>query len=150
MRYSQRISSPLGPIEIVCDEEHLLAINFTSKKTRAVPSPLTKRTASQLKEYFSGTRKKFTVPISFDKLGGTTFQKKVWRAMIRIPFGRTITYKDEAKMVGRPKAYRAVGSANGRNPIPVIIPCHRVVACGGKLGGYSSGVRRKKMLLAME
>ena len=101
----------------------------------------------QLEEYFSGKRRKFTLPLDPQ---GTAFDKKVWKATQKIPYGQVRTYKDIAKMIGKPKASRAVGNALGRNPIPILIPCHRVIASNGTLGGYSSGLKIKKILLTLE
>jgi methylated-DNA-[protein]-cysteine S-methyltransferase len=101
----------------------------------------------ELREYFAGRRKKFTVALDLD---GTDFQRAAWEAMRKIPFGKTISYGDQARAIGKPKAFRAVGSANGRNPIPIIVPCHRVLAGDGSLGGYSLGLAMKRKLLALE
>jgi len=101
----------------------------------------------QFEEYFSGKRRKFTLPLD---LQGTAFDQKVWKATQKIPYGQVRTYKEIAKMIGKPNASRAVGNALGRNPIPIIIPCHRVIASDGTLGGYSSGLKIKKILLRLE
>jgi methylated-DNA-[protein]-cysteine S-methyltransferase len=101
----------------------------------------------QLREYFAGQRTDFDVPLD---LRGTDFQLGAWRALCRIPYGTTVSYADQAGMIGSPRATRAVGSANGRNPIPIIVPCHRVVARDGSLGGYSLGLDMKRALLALE
>ncbi len=102
---------------------------------------------SQLNEYFLGKRKTFNIKLN---LFGTEFQKKVWRKLINIPYGSTCSYKDIATAIGRPKAFRAVGTANRKNPIPIIIPCHRVIATNGKLSGYVYGKAFKKQLLDLE
>lgn len=101
----------------------------------------------QLREYFAGTRQKFTVPLHLE---GTEFQQQAWAAMRKIRFGRTMSYAQQAKAIGKPKAMRAVGSANGANPIPIIVPCHRVIASDGSLGGYALGLKMKRALLALE
>lgn len=101
----------------------------------------------QLAEYFAGKRQQFDVPL---KLFGTPFQQRVWRELVRIPFGTTITYAQLALRVGKPTASRAVGHANGRNPISIIVPCHRVIGANGKLTGYAGGVDKKQWLLAWE
>lgn len=101
----------------------------------------------QLREYFDGSRTDFDVPLD---LCGTDFQLAAWRALCRIPYGTTVSYADQAAMIGSPRATRAVGSSNGRNPIPIIVPCHRVVARDGSLGGYSLGLDMKRALLALE
>lgn len=108
---------------------------------------LLRNTKNQLKEYFSGKRRKFTLPLDPQ---GTKFDQKVWKATQKIPYGQVRTYKDIAKIIGKPQASRAIGNALGRNPIPIIIPCHRVIASNGTLGGYSSGLKIKKMLLLLE
>ncbi len=112
----------------------------------AVPAPL-RTAAAQLEEYFSGTRTSFALTLA---PRGTAFQLAVWKALGDIPFGETITYGELARRVGRPAASRAVGQANGANPLPIVYPCHRVVAAGGKLGGYGGGLDTKRRLLALE
>jgi methylated-DNA-[protein]-cysteine S-methyltransferase len=101
----------------------------------------------QLAEYFAGERQQFDVPL---KLAGTPFQQRVWQELVRIPFGTTITYGELARRVGKPSASRAVGHANSRNPISIIVPCHRVIGANGKLTGYGGGVDKKQWLLAWE
>lgn len=101
----------------------------------------------ELEEYFQRKRREFTVPL---QLVGTPFQQDVWRILQLIPYGETISYKEEAQLLKKPKAVRAVANANGKNPIPILIPCHRVIASGGKLGGYSSGIDKKIELLKLE
>ena len=108
---------------------------------------IVRQAEQELREYFAGRRRTFTVK---QDLEGTEFQRKAWQAMRKIPFGETISYGDQARKVGKPKAYRAVGSANGKNPIPIIVPCHRVLASDGSLGGYSLGLSMKRRLLALE
>ena len=105
-----------------------------------------RRAADQLREYFAGKRRTFDLPLD---LHGTDFQREAWTALRTIPFGETRTYSEEANIMGRPNAVRAAGSANGRNPVPIIVPCHRVVASNG-LGGFSSGIERKVLLLKHE
>lgn len=107
------------------------------------------KTRKQLSEYFAGKRKSFSLPIAIDKLPATAFQRRVWKAMTKIPYGRTVTYKKLAQMAGSPNASRAVGNACGKNPLPIIIPCHRVVASNG-IGGFSGGINTKKQLLRLE
>lgn len=102
----------------------------------------------ELKEYFAGTRTKFTVPLSIES--GTKFQKSVWKQLEKIPYGKAISYKQLAGKVGSPNAFRAAGSANGKNPIPIIIPCHRVINHDSGLGGYSCGLDVKRKLLRLE
>ena len=103
--------------------------------------------AADLAEYFEGSRREFTVPV---RLTGTDFQQEVWAALCEIPYGATATYGDIARRVGRPRACRAVGMANHRNPVPIIVPCHRVIGSGGALTGYGGGLAVKSYLLAWE
>jgi methylated-DNA-[protein]-cysteine S-methyltransferase len=105
------------------------------------------RAVSQLREYFSGRRRQFDLPLDFQ---GTAFQKQVWQALLTIPFGETRSYGQVATQVGRPKASRAVGAANGRNPIPIIAPCHRVIGASGRLTGFGGGLDVKARLLRLE
>jgi len=109
--------------------------------------PLLLRLEKELGEYFAGKRRTFDLPLAPQ---GTPFQKKVWETLRTIPYGETISYAQEAERFGNPRAVRAVASANGRNPISILIPCHRVMATGGGLGGYSGGVEKKAFLLALE
>ena len=111
------------------------------------PSDFSEKVFSELHEYFSGTRRSFDIPFKVD---GTAFQKKVWKALLDIPYGETRSYRQIAETVGCPKAFRAVGGANHANPICIIIPCHRVVNADGKLGGYDGGLDMKKILLEIE
>lgn len=110
------------------------------------PGPL-RAAAAQLEEYFSGARRSFALPLA---PRGTAFQLAVWKALTGIPYGETVTYGELARRVGRPGAPRAVGQANGANPLPIVYPCHRVVAAGGRIGGYGGGVETKARLLALE
>jgi methylated-DNA-[protein]-cysteine S-methyltransferase len=143
--------SPIGRLTLECDGDILIGIWLPSATTRQsrdigdVP-PVLKETATQLEEYFAGERTDFDVPMELD---GTEFQRDVWAELSRIPYGTTISYGELARRVGRPKSPRAVGQANGRNPIPVIVPCHRVLASNG-IGGYGGGLPMKRALLAVE
>ena len=134
-----------GAITHVCfcgkKSEKLLA-GFSHSET-----PLIQKAASQLREYFDGKRTAFDLPLA---LCGTDFQNAVWKALQTIPYGQTRSYKDIALLVGSPKAYRAVGMANNRNPIAIIVPCHRVVGSDGSLTGYAGGLAVKERLLALE
>lgn len=111
------------------------------------PSALTNRAANQLQEYFGGKRRVFDVPLA---LAGTEFQRAVWDELLRIPYGQTRSYSQVAAAIGHPRASRAVGQANNRNPLPIFVPCHRVVAADGSLGGYAFGVKTKQFLLDLE
>jgi methylated-DNA-[protein]-cysteine S-methyltransferase len=146
------VDSPVGPLTLEGDDRRLthLFLPNTGEAARGgssgpVPGPL-RRAADQLDEYFARRRTSFDLP--FDLLG-TPFQVSVWRALAAIAPGTTITYAELARRVGRPAAFRAVGQANGANPLPIFFPCHRVVASGG-LGGYGGGLDVKRRLLAVE
>ena len=147
------VSSPFGKLTLVASENGLVAIyvrnNAKQKATAKNQSAqaILIETKKQLGQYFAGKRTSFDVALD---LVGTEFQVKAWRALCRIPFGKTISYGQQAANIKKPKAFRAVGSANGKNPIPIIVPCHRVVASDGSLGGYSLGLKMKKQLLALE
>lgn len=122
-----------------------------SSRTRSTGQPAAEAILDdaerQLGEYFAGTRTTFDVALD---LTGTEFQRAAWHALTRIPYGTTVSYAEQAAMVGSPRATRAIGSANGRNPIPIIVPCHRVIASDGSLGGYALGLEMKRALLALE
>jgi methylated-DNA-[protein]-cysteine S-methyltransferase len=147
--YLRLINTPIGKMIAVADENAILSLDFTAKSVPVQNSdtPLLIRLEEELREYFEGKRKIFTLPLAPD---GTPFQKKVWETLRIIPYGETISYAEEAKLFGNAKAIRAVASANGRNPISILIPCHRVIATGGGLGGYSGGVWKKEFLLELE
>jgi methylated-DNA-[protein]-cysteine S-methyltransferase len=140
----------LGRITIVENGEAITNVNFgevVPAEAKVEETPLLEKAGRELKEYFEGERKTFDLPLAPQ---GTEFLRKVWRALQDIPYGKTCTYKDIAESVGNPKACRAVGMANNRNPIPFIIPCHRVIGAGGKLVGYAGGLEMKEELLKME
>ena len=141
--------SPYGLLRIVYDGERIIGIRQNGEEDveGAKSSALTDIVVSQLKEYFVGTRQFFDFPY---EMRGTAFQLKVWDALCRIPYGETRTYKEIAIEVGSPKASRAVGMANNRNPIFIVVPCHRVVGANGSLVGYAGGVEMKESLLELE
>lgn len=147
------IDSPIGELLLVGDGEALHRISM-QEATPLQVDPAWKRShtalkpvAKQLAEYFAGRRRGFDVPLAE---AGTPFQRDVWSAVRAIAYGETATYGEIAAQVGRPTAVRAVGAANGRNPIPLIVPCHRVIGSGGSLTGYGGGVERKRLLLELE
>jgi len=146
--YKAYYKSEIGLIEITGTEQEILSVDFVEDKPvdTIVPECL-KDCVRQIDEYFKGNRKEFTVEL---RLEGTDFQKKVWRELMTIPFGKTVSYRDIARGIGNVKAVRAVGNANGKNKIPIIIPCHRVIASDGSMGGFSSGIWRKEWLLKHE
>lgn len=140
------METPVGSMYLVSDGESIIGLKFGScEKDR--PDALLERAKTELTEYFAGVRKSFTVPISPE---GTAFQKSVWKALLEIPFGETASYGDIAEKIGNKKACRAVGMANNKNPIAIIIPCHRVIGAGGKLTGYAGGTDKKEFLLNLE
>jgi methylated-DNA-[protein]-cysteine S-methyltransferase len=147
------VSSPVGKLRLIASDKGLVAIDVRNVKTSSdevknvAAQKILSATKKQLEQYFAGKRTAFDLPLDLE---GTDFQQLAWRALCRIPFGKTISYGDQAKNIKKPKAFRAVGSANGKNPIPIIVPCHRVVAGDGSLGGYSLGLKMKKQLLALE
>ena len=149
MKIFTTIFSPIGTLAISADGEYLTNLVFGScvPDAQEGSSSVLNNAISQLNEYFAGTRKSFDLPLKFD---GTEFQKLVWRELQNIPYGKTISYKELAEKTGNIKACRAVGMANNKNPIPIIIPCHRVVGSNGKLTGYAGGLEVKKFLLELE
>ncbi|MBQ9858840.1 MAG: methylated-DNA--[Oscillospiraceae bacterium] len=149
MKIFTTIVSPIGILAIAADGEYLTNLVFGSCVPGAQEgsSSVLNNAISQLNEYFAGTRKSFDLPLKFD---GTEFQKLVWRELQNIPYGKTISYKELAEKTGNIKACRAVGMANNKNPIPIIIPCHRVIGANGKLTGYAGGLEVKKFLLELE
>lgn len=150
------IASPVGRLKLVASDKGLAAIlweNEDPDRVRFGPlvespgHPILRETERQLAQYFAGRLKAFTVPLDFQ---GTAFQKSVWKALLTIPFGETRTYADIARQIGRPTAFRAVGAANGKNPISIIAPCHRVIGSSGSLTGFAGGLAAKERLLRLE
>lgn len=147
--YTMRLESPVGPIFLVSDETHLKSVTFSDEQgenSEHLPGILV-QAAAQLKEYFEGTRTRFDLALDPE---GTGFQKKVWQKLLEVPFGKTRSYRDIAMELGFVLNTRAVGTANGKNPIAIIIPCHRIIGHDGKLVGYAGGLDRKKWLLLHE
>lgn len=152
----KKIQTPIGALFIVADVQKLYGVlfkdNWLSFKKRfelleEKENSIIKKTAKQLREYFDGKRNSFDLPC---ELTGTDFQKKAWSALKKIPFGKTGSYKEQANLIHSPKAVRAVGRANGSNPICIILPCHRIVGSNGELTGYAGGLKAKKFLLNLE
>jgi len=146
--------SPIGILTIQANDKGLLGAWFQTQTTQPdnlgkldSEHPVLKQAVSEFQEYFSGTRQMFEVPLAAT---GTEFQQKVWQALTTIPFGTTWSYQDLANAIGNPKAVRAVGLANGKNPISIIVPCHRVIGKNGTLTGYAGGIERKEGLLKHE
>lgn len=138
----------IGTLELVASEKSITNCTWTRKTPSAqIKTPLLKEAAEQLNRYLDGKLKRFALP--FEPIG-TDFQKRVWQALLEIPYGHTKSYQEMASAIGQPSAVRAVGNANGKNPLCIFIPCHRVVYASGKLGGYSQGVALKEKLLSLE
>ena len=154
--YYSRMDSAIGPLNVAVSEKGLVALEFDRgqfpprknkqiiwEESRAKTKPFTR----ELEEYFAGKRREFTFPLD---LRGTDFQVKCWRALLAIPYGETRSYADIARAVRKPQAFRAVGMANNRNPIAIVVPCHRVIASDGTLCGYGGGLDIKRRLLELE
>lgn len=152
----KQIDSPVGKLTLIATDKHLTALIWENDKVGRVnidpgrysdENIIINNAEKQLAEFFSGIRKTFDLPIS---LSGTDFQRKVWNALLHIPYGETRTYLQIAKELGNADAVRAVGLANGKNPISIIVPCHRVIGSSGKLVGFAGGVENKALLLQLE
>ena len=151
------IPSPVGELKLVASDQGLVAILWNNDRPhRGVPlnelvanqhHPILVETERQLHEYFAGRRKAFAIPLD---MRGTRFQKDVWEALLAIPFGETRSYAQIATQLGNPRATRAVGAANGKNPVSIIVPCHRVIGSSGKLTGFGGGLENKAQLLRLE
>lgn len=148
------IDSPVGKLQLLEQNEQIVEIHFQNAGSERTPlaewregSPLLRELQSQLNAYFRRELREFDLPLN---PSGTPFQLAVWEALRRIPYGETLSYGEVAAMIGRPMASRAVGAANGQNPIPIVIPCHRVIGSDGSLIGYGGGLDKKKILLELE
>ncbi|MGV9555578.1 methylated-DNA--[protein]-cysteine S-methyltransferase [Streptomyces sp. NPDC003522] len=148
------VDSPCGPLTLVADDGVLCGLYMTGQRHRPAEESFGSRddtlfgaAEEQLEAYFAGGSKDFTLPL---RLHGTPFQRTVWEALRQIPYGETRTYGELAEAIGRPAASRAVGLANGRNPVGIVVPCHRVVGASGGLTGYGGGLERKRRLLDLE
>ena len=155
MIHYQFIDSPVDPLLLAADEHGLKLIEFHTPRhpmSRLADwsegdNPVLQATRAQLDEYFSGARKQFDLPLAPQ---GTPFQTEVWHMLATIPYGETISYAQLAQRVGKPTAMRAVGAANGRNPLPIVLPCHRVIGADGSLTGFGGGLPTKQFLLELE
>ena len=158
--YISQLNSPIDTLYLASSDKGVVCISFSGKENpmkdleKLVPdmeleenTSKNKKVIRQLKDYFSGTRKDFDLPLH---MIGTEFQKLVWRQLCQVPFGKTASYKEIAEKIGKPKAMRAVGQANHRNPIPIIIPCHRIIGANGHLVGFGGGLDKKRFLLSHE
>jgi methylated-DNA-[protein]-cysteine S-methyltransferase len=152
-RYFSRVESPVGPLTATVDDEgRLVRLAFADERAAPPPGAVEDparcaAVVAQLREYLAGARREFDLPLAPP---GTPFQRRVWDELSRIPYGATISYRELARRVGNPAATRAVARANATNPIPVIVPCHRVIGSDGTLTGYGGGLHRKRFLLALE
>ncbi|MDE3016483.1 MAG: methylated-DNA--[protein]-cysteine S-methyltransferase [Pseudomonadota bacterium] len=168
MLYCKTIASPVGPLRLAASDKGLCAVQFQNVRRNAtLPSPpglrrtcsasplmeeeighpILKEAEAQLKEYFAGRRKAFDLPLDPQ---GSMFQLKAWRELQKIPYGQTISYGEQARRVGDAKKARAVGMANGRNPLAIVVPCHRVIGSTGALTGFGGGLKAKQYLLDLE
>ncbi len=148
----QFLDTPIGTLRLVSDGKHLTQVDFPNHhgdagKDEQRSDPVLKACARQLREYFAGQRRVFDLPLAAE---GTDFQKSVWAALSEIPYGEMRSYGDIARVIGNPKAVRAVGGANGKNPLPIVVPCHRVIGSDGSLTGFGGGLSIKKKLLRLE
>jgi len=150
-----RTPSPVGPLFLAASAKGLVRLEFEARMMRLESETIQLRESKQtlapflreLDEYFSGARREFSMPLD---LRGTDFQRKCWRALLDIPYGETRSYGEIARAIGHPQAYRAVGMSNNRNPVAIVVPCHRVIASGGSLCGYGGGLDIKRKLLDLE
>ena len=150
------MDSPVGALKLVAHDHALVAVMWDNEDHKRVrlaeliedhQHPMLLRVKKQLEQYFAGQRQQFDLPLDFQ---GTDFQQQVWQALLTIPYGETRSYKDIAVQIGNEKAVRAVGAANGRNPISIIAPCHRVIGSSGALVGFAGGLDKKQILLSLE
>ncbi len=151
MERSVRLDTPVGPVTVTATERAVTAVRFGAVGPAVGQAgdlpPVLRQAVEELREYFEGERREFTLPLA---PAGTPFQQQVWAALREIPYGATCSYGRIAGRIGRPKACRAVGMANNRNPIAIVVPCHRVVGASGALVGYAAGLEVKEKLLALE
>ncbi|PSD38471.1 methylated-DNA--[protein]-cysteine S-methyltransferase [Acinetobacter radioresistens] len=152
----QYMNSPVGRLRLIANEKALVAVLWEKEQPKRIQlaelvvepeHPVLLQVRQQLEEYFEGNRQRFDIPLDF---AGTEFQKLVWTELLKIPYGQTRSYGQIAQAIGRPKAMRAVGAANGRNPISIIAPCHRVIGASGALTGFAGGLDNKTILLNLE
>ncbi len=153
---SATLPSPVGPLTLIADTTGMVAVLWENERPGRVPldgdvgsdaMPILQEAKRQFEEYFNGQRQTFDLPLSAK---GTPFQRNVWKALTAIPYGTTRTYAEIARKIGRPRAVRAVGAAIGRNPLSILVPCHRVIGSNGKLTGFAGGLPRKAILLKLE
>lgn len=147
----QRLHTPIGTLRLAASETQLVKIEFQDQygddEQPETTNAVLEESTSQLTDYFNGYRQHFDLPLG---ARGTAFQLSVWRALAAIPYGETCSYADIARVIGNPAAVRAVGAANGRNPLPIVVPCHRVIGGDGRLTGFAGGLEAKSFLLQLE
>lgn len=145
------LQTPIGALRLVCEDGHLTRIEFENQYSEdgepEAGDPVLDECARQLDDYFDGRRQAFSLPLAPD---GTAFQQSVWNELREIPYGESRSYRDIARAIGNPAAVRAVGAANGRNPLPILVPCHRVIGSNGRLTGFAGGLKAKAFLLKLE
>ena len=157
MTSTKQLDSPIGRLRLVATDEGLSRLLFDQQAGEDLESenghagsddhPVLATATAQLEEYFAGERREFDIPLD---LTGTEFQRAAWSALAGVPFGETRSYRQQAEAIGRPRAVRAIGAANGRNPVPIVLPCHRIVGSDGSLTGYGGGLPIKEYLLNHE
>lgn len=153
MLFKKQMNSPIGKLTLITSDTGIREIVFQDSRMKnpdAITNnnhPILLQCEKELNEYFASGRRDFSVPLEIE---GTEFQKKAWKVLTKIPYGKTKSYGEQAQKIGNPKAIRAIGAANGRNPIPIIIPCHRVIASTGHLHGFGGGLATKQKLLELE
>ncbi len=157
MTSTKQLDSPIGRLRLVATDQGLSHLLFDQQVGEDLESdgdpaetdnhPVLDEAATQLEEYFAGRRQEFDIPLD---LSGTEFQRAAWSALANVPFGETRSYRQQAEAIGRPKAVRAIGAANGQNPVPIVLPCHRIVGSDGSLTGYGGGLPIKEYLLNHE
>ena len=146
--YYAYFDSPIGLVEVSGTDSAILSVEFVdSEQVNYESNGYVKQAADQVAEYFAGHRQNFNMNLEFD---GTDFQRRVWQALLSVPYGETVSYQDIANAIENPRAVRAVGAANGQNPISIVVPCHRIIGSNGQLTGYGSGLWRKEWLLNHE
>lgn len=146
-QFIDHLATKLGLVEITAHETGIVSVYFVDQAQAIRSNHLTEQAKSQLAEYFAGQRQTFDLPLAPQ---GTEFQQRVWQALQTIPYGQLASYQDMARQIKHPKAMRAVGAANGKNPISIMVPCHRVIGANGSLTGYAGGLERKRWLLQHE
>jgi len=151
--HQQQLDTPIGVLTLVASDVGLSMILFENEDPADIDAapdhsdPVLRAAAAQLAEYFAGERREFDLPLDLE---GTDFQKEAWLALADVPYGETTSYGEQARAIGRPGAFRAVGAANGKNPVPIVLPCHRIVGADGSLTGFSGGLDIKQQLLVHE